>query len=177
MLAAGATVAALQSPPASAHGPCQGCIEPQRARVGETVRVDYPTYLAIWNPRKPVLTKGPKPDCYGCGLELWKDRVRGVASQVVFEQRPRVSEFQFEIPDVPPGRYLVALFDGSEGAGHYSWNFVTVEGPGADAEPDGGGAGDGRDSLLVVLAAAGVALLAAVGWLALRAVFAARGDG
>jgi len=91
------------------------------------------------------------------------------SSPVVFEHRPRVSEFQFEVPDVPPGRYLVALFDGGEGAGHYSWNFVTVEGPGAGTGPDAGsGAGDGWDSLLVILGAAGAALLAAIGWLVPR---------
>lgn len=126
-LIASAALAALQSVPASAHGPCQGCTSPQRAEVGETIRVDYPTYLAIWNPERPVLTKGPKPNCYGCQLGLWKDHVEGVGATVIFEHRPRVPEFSFKVPDVPPGRYLVALFDGSESAGHYSWNFVTVE--------------------------------------------------
>jgi hypothetical protein len=32
----------------------------------------------------------------------------------------------FAIPDVAPGQYLVALYDGGEGGAHYSWDTLTV---------------------------------------------------
>ena len=36
------------------------------------------------------------------------------------------SRSSFVIPRVAPGRYLVALYDGSEGGAHYSWETFSV---------------------------------------------------
>ena len=131
----GSALAVLQCGTAAAHGPCNGCVAPSNAQPGQRIKVDYSTYLAIWNPGKAPLTKGPTPNCYGCQLGLRRDHVSGTPAIIVFEHRPRAPEFSFAVPDVPPGKYLIALFDGSEGGGHYTWSYVTVA-----------GAGDGRES-------------------------------
>ena len=111
---------------AGAHGPCPRCIEPSDARADSKLRVDYPTFRAIWNPPRRILTQGPKPDCYGCNLRLWRFHVEDSPSVVVYDA-VRQPGFVFRAPDVKPGRYLVALFDGSEGGTHYTWDFVTLE--------------------------------------------------
>lgn len=111
---------------AAAHGPCPRCIEPSSARVDSKLRVDYPTFRAVWNPPRRVLTKGPKPNCYGCNLRLWRHHVKGSPSVVLYDGI-RQPGFVARAPDVRPGRYLVALFDGSEGGTHYTWDFVQVE--------------------------------------------------
>ena len=92
--------------PAAAHGPCPRCIEPSTARADSKLRVDYPTFLAIWNPPRRVLTKGPKPNCYGCNLGLWRFHKDGSPSVVVYDG-VRQPGFVFRAPDVEPGRYLV----------------------------------------------------------------------
>jgi len=145
---------------AAAHGPCPTCIEPNAAAVGERVDVDYQTYLAVWNPRRAVLTRGPKPYCYGCQLHLWRFHVNGAPSPVVFLHRPRVGTFSFEVPQVRPGRYLVALFDGSEGGTHYTWDFVTVRAARIDSSGE-------APKLLLALAAA-LMVLAVTALLAVR---------
>ncbi len=33
---------------------------------------------------------------------------------------------QFQVPDVPPGRYEVKIYDGSEEGQHYTWDFIRV---------------------------------------------------
>ena len=73
-----------------------------------------------------MLTKGPKPNCYGCNLRLWRFHAKDSPSVVVYDGI-RQPGFVFRAPDVKPGRYLVALFDGSEGGTHYTWDFVTLE--------------------------------------------------
>src|SRR5689334_12426196 len=75
----------LGATPAAAHGPCPHCIEPATAHGHSKLRVDYPTFRAVWNPPRRVLTKGPKPDCYGCNLGLWRFRVPGSPSVVVYD--------------------------------------------------------------------------------------------
>jgi len=112
---------------ASAHGPCPDCIRPDdSAQPGERLEVDYPTIRAVWNPPRPVLERGPKPDCYGCQLRLWRFHNVEVPSSVVFTSGKRQERFSFTVPRVPPGRYLVSLFDGGEGGVHYTWDFVEV---------------------------------------------------
>jgi len=39
--------------------------------------------------------------------------------------------FSFRVPAADPGRYLLLVYDGTEGGGHYTWEFVRVSG---DAE-------------------------------------------
>jgi hypothetical protein len=136
---------------AGAHGPCPQCIEPAAVAAGDVIKVDYPTVRAVLNPTRAELTRGPRPNCYGCQLGLWRDRVGGVGSMELGSWPKRRQTFELRVPDgVPSGRYLVALFDGSESGDHYTWDFIRVtEDPGGD------------DWLPWVAAAVAVALVAA----------------
>jgi hypothetical protein len=125
---------------ANAHGPCPTCVEPARVSPGDTLTINYPTYKAILNPTRRQLTLGPKPNCYGCLLGLWKDRVRGVPSVSLGTWRPPRPSLRLDTPAVPTGRYLIALFDGSEGGTHYTWDFVSIDRAG----------GDGGDSHILI---------------------------
>ena len=147
---------------ALAHGPCPRCIEPSTARADSKLRVDYPTELAIWNPPRRVLTRGPKPNCYGCNLRLWRFHQEGSPSVVVYDGI-RQPGFVFRAPDVEPGRYLVALFDGSEGDTHYTWDFVTLQAGLPDEAAD-----EGMPGWAVWLAVGAGIFIAAGAALALR---------
>jgi hypothetical protein len=147
--------------PAAAQGPCPHCIEPATARVHSKLRVGYPTVQAVWNPPRRVLTKGPKPNCYGCNLRLWRFHVEGSPSYVVHDG-PRVPGFVFRAPHVKPGRYLVALFDGSEGGTHYTWDFVRLEAGLPEPEAE-----DALPDWVLPVAIGGGLLLAAMAALAL----------
>ena len=152
----------IQGPSAAAQGPCRDCIEPATARADGKLQVDYPTVRAIWNPPRRVLTLGRKPDCYGCRLGLWRFHVEGSPSYVVFNG-PRQPGFGFRAPDVEPGRYLVALFDGSQGGTHYTWDFVKVEAGLPELAAD-----EKLSGWVLALAIGGGLVLAAIAALALR---------
>jgi LPXTG-motif cell wall-anchored protein len=84
--------------------------------------------------------------------------VGGVDAVGLGTWRPPRDSVELRVPDVPPGRYLIALFDGSEGGTHYTWDHLTVLGGDADA--------GGLDPALAI--AAGLLLLAGAGAFALR---------
>lgn len=144
--------------PAAAHGPCPTCVEPAQVSVGDPIDLDYKTYKALLNPNRRQLTPGPKPYCYGCQLKLWRQRVAGVPPVELGVWRPRRAELRLPAPDVPPGRYLIALFDGSESGTHYTWDFLRVTEPKGD---------DGDADAPFRLLAAVVAVLAATASLVL----------
>lgn len=83
-----------------------------------------PTYKVVFNPDRTDLAIGPKP--------LWRDHRRGVAPTVVFRTTYRYSDLpltgpvEFQVPAAPPGRYLVSVYDGSEGGAHYTWEYFRV---------------------------------------------------
>ena len=160
------TGALFASPPAAAHGPCNGCIKPRTAQGSDRLEIDATASRIVWNPDRETLTPGPKPYCYGCQLGLWREHVRDAPS-VELLRRPRsVPHPTFEVPDAPPGRYLLALFDGSEGGEHYTWDYLTIESSAATpAHPEPADEGDGLDLLL--LAAVPAAALAILGVVAL----------
>jgi hypothetical protein len=147
---------------AAAEGPCPHCIEPSTARADSKMRVDYPTLRAIWNPPRRLLTQGPKPGCYGCSLGLWHFHKKNSPSVVVFNG-PREPGFVFRAPDVKPGRYLVALFDGSQGGTHYTWDFVTLQGGLPEKAAD-----DGMPGWVIAVAIGAGLLVALAAFLALR---------
>jgi hypothetical protein len=120
--------------------------------------VDYRLFKVVFNPTRTQLTPGPKPNCYGCSLGLWRDRVEGVDAIALGTWRPPRSSAELRVPDVPPGRYLVALFDGSESADHYTWDFIRVVGESDEADGIG----------LVFAIAAGFLLLTIAGVFGLR---------
>jgi hypothetical protein len=45
---------------------------------------------------------------------------------VVVAEADDRSQLQFVVPDVPPGKYIVVMYDGSEGGRHYTWNTFKV---------------------------------------------------
>jgi hypothetical protein len=74
----------------------------------------------------------------------------------------------FQVPATAPGRYLVLMYDGTEGGVHYSWDYITVRPGSSSASSTGptvvttatahqGGRGV---PVLAVLSAALLALLA-----------------
>lgn len=146
-------------PIAEAHGPCPTCLRPHRASANEEVSLDYPTVKAVLNPTRRQLTPGPKPNCYGCRLELWRERVAGQPAITLGAWQERRSEATVRIPDIPAGRYLVALFDGSEGGTHYTWTYIEVESGTEDA---------GRHAAVILSSATLILLMGGAGWLFLR---------
>jgi hypothetical protein len=88
------------------------------------VSAESPAYKVVFNPDRTDLGIGPK--------SLWRDHRPGVAPTVVFRTTYRYSDLpltgpvEFEIPTAPPGRYLVSIYDGSEGGAHYTWEYFRV---------------------------------------------------
>ena len=117
VLAAGCASALLVTAvPAVAHGPC-GCIKPASATPGEQLASTYPTIKIIWNPVPADLLIGPD--------YLGRDHIDG-QPRVVLQEQPQPALASFQVPATAPGRYLVLLYDGTEGGAHYSWDYITV---------------------------------------------------
>jgi hypothetical protein len=102
--------------PTAAHGPC-GCITPTAATPGEQLVSTYPTIKIVWNPVPADFLIGPD--------DLTRAHVSG-QPRLVLQEQPRPSPATFRVPTTAPGRYLVLLYDGTEGGGHYSWDYITV---------------------------------------------------
>ncbi|HKI66312.1 MAG TPA: hypothetical protein VJ989_03480 [Solirubrobacterales bacterium] len=124
-LVAFVAVAALCAP-AAAHGPCPDCVMPDKAAPGQKLLILDRAYKAVLNPSRGQLELGARPNCYGCHLDLWKERMPGVAPVVLGEWRPPRQHAEVRVPQVPPGRYLLAVYDGSESGTHYTWDFIRV---------------------------------------------------
>ena len=146
--------------PHSRHGPC-GCITPTAATPGEQLVSTYPTIKIVWNPVPADFLIGPD--------DLTRAHVSG-QPRLVLQEQPRPSPATFRVPATAPGRYLVLLYDGTEGGGHYSWDYITVRSgprppsstrPTAAATEPARRAGGLNGPVLVGLAAALVALLGA----------------
>ncbi|MCA1701982.1 MAG: hypothetical protein LC808_01400 [Actinobacteria bacterium] len=56
---------------------------------------------------------------------------------VVLAEADPLAQLQFVVSDVPPGKYIVVMYDGSEGARHYTWNTFKVTGasPAGNEDP------------------------------------------
>jgi hypothetical protein len=155
-----ASALVIAAGPAAAHGPC-GCITPTAAAPGEQLVSNYPTIKIVWNPLPADLLIGPE--------YLTRDHVTG-QPRLVLQEQPRPGTATFRVPATAPGRYLVLLYDGTEGGAHYSWDYITVRsGPRSpsSARPTVAATGPARPAggldapVLVGLAAALVALLGA----------------
>ena len=155
-----ASALVLAAVPAVAHGPC-GCITPAAAMPGEQLASSYPTIRVVWNPVPADLLIGPD--------YLARDHVSG-QPRVVLQEQPRPGSATFRIPATAPGRYLVLLYDGTEGGAHYSWDYITVRSglrSPPSARPTGAATGPARRAggpdgpVLVGLGAAFAALLGA----------------
>jgi hypothetical protein len=158
LAAACASALLMTAVPAAAHGPC-GCIRPAAARPGEQLVSTVPTIKLIWNPVPSDLLIGPD--------YLGRDHVDG-QPRVVLQEQPQPAVASFQVPATAPGRYLVLMYDGTEGGVHYSWDYITVRPGSSSASSTGptvvttatahqGGRGV---PVLAVLSAALLALLA-----------------
>jgi hypothetical protein len=124
-------------------------------------------FRAVWNPIRR--------DIYYAQPALIAARVDG-SPRVLLLDRDRSDarkRARLVVPDVQAGRYLVLMYDGSEGGAHYTWDSVTVRGsPAAKDFPSSAvtmaprSAGGGGE-LPVGAVVASVLVLAAVGGSAL----------
>jgi hypothetical protein len=123
-------VGLLPAQAALAHGPC-GCLDPvfySEAIFGKDakIRVSGPAYTAykvIFNPR---------PRDFGIAPDDLASAYRPDAPTVTVLSRPRTKparNWSFRVPDVPPGVYVVLIFDGSEAGFHNTWDYIHVGGP------------------------------------------------
>jgi hypothetical protein len=116
--------------PAWGHGPCD-CLTPASGPAGTAVSAAAGAYKVVFNPDRTDLAIGPKA--------LWRDHRPDVAPIVVFRTTYRYSDLplgapvDFRVPKVSPGRYLVSIYDGSEGGAHYTWEYFRVTEGRADA--------------------------------------------
>ncbi len=107
---------------ALAHGPC-GCLTPASGPPGTTVTTRG-AYKVVLNPDRTDLGIGPE--------SLWQDHQPGVTPTMVYRKSYRYSDLpltrrvRFRVPAVPPGRYLVSIYDGGEGGAHYTWEYFAV---------------------------------------------------
>lgn len=170
----GTAIVLLLAAVASAHGPCD-CLEPSRASPGDRVQVRGPTldgtvgYLAyriLFNPRQSDLGIAPP--------RLGQDH-RPDAPTITLLDRPRTRPTRtasFQTPRVPPGRYLVVIWDGEEGGAHNTWEHLVVRSSANEqakpAQQEVGSEGDNEGISLVAWLAAGAVLTAAVSAALLR---------
>jgi hypothetical protein len=140
-------------PEASAHGPC-GCTGPAfegeegvevEAVPGDRLIIMQPAIEIVWNPVPEDLRIDPPP-------ELADDHVADIGS-VPLARGPKPKHHVVSVPDVPDGRYLVVMYDGSEGGDHYTWDHVRVTT--SQSSPSPAGSDDGPDWLWLALGAAG----------------------
>jgi hypothetical protein len=109
--------AASLAPAAPAHGPCR-CTAPAAGHPGDRIAVSSPAVRAVWNPHasdlfdEDPLAREVRPEAARIPLPV--------------PQAGQLGGFSFRLPDVPPGRYLVIVHDGSEAGQHYTWDFVRV---------------------------------------------------
>lgn len=121
-LAAIVAAFALQASDALAHGPC-GCLFPTLGKTGTRIAITHtPAYRVLFNPKPGQLT-------------ISKDLASAYRPQsptVTLLSRPRnkpIPRTSFRVPKVPPGVYLILIFDGSEGGAHNTWDYLHVPGP------------------------------------------------
>ena len=111
-----AVVAVVLAIPTAAlgHNRC-GCLSRTEGRPVALVTIDrqgWTAYRVVWNGRGHS--------------NLNRYRRRGVpAIELVRFRRPRRG-VRFRVPRVPPGRYPVVIYDGSEGGSHYVWELFRV---------------------------------------------------
>ncbi len=152
-----------------AHGPCN-CSFPQVGDPGARVRTRSPAYKIVFNPR---------PTDYGTEANStgYASAYQPAAPTTTVMSRPvddPVRRASFRVPAVPPGVYLVLIFDGSEGGTHSTWDYFHVLGA-APARRSASGRGEpasatesGISPALLVLGVLGGLILGAGTVAALR---------
>ena len=168
-VAVAASAFAVSAGPASAHGPC-ACLMPASGATGTTVSAATGAYKVVFNPDRTDLGIGPP--------SLWAAHRPGVVPTVVFRSEYKYSDLplrgpvEFRVPVAPPGRYLVSIYDGSEGGAHYTWEYFRVnerQAPTTASAPHSGSGDEATGvSFLTVVAFSLTAFVSglSVGWLA-----------
>lgn len=112
--------------PAVAHGPCH-CLSPKAAAPGTTVQVpaSYGAVEVLWNPNPRDLSN---PALIG---SRWARFVHTNRRTISVARQNEPGAISFEVPHAPEGKYLVVIFDLSEGGprNHYTWDTLTITSP------------------------------------------------
>jgi hypothetical protein len=128
---------AIVAPTAAAHGPC-GCLDPAAAPAGVEVRVGGGLHGARLSAYRVVLN--PRPSDYGIAPRYLASAYRADAPTVTLLSRSArrpVENARVRVPkDMPPGLYMVLVWDGEEGGAHNTWGYLHVLDP--DDETSGG---------------------------------------
>jgi hypothetical protein len=102
------------------HGPCE-CLHPVEVEAGGHVRVGYPAYRVIFNPRPVDLGIAPRYLASAYRADVPTTRVLSRS-----HHRP-TRRGQFRVPTAtPPGLFMVLVFDGEEGGDHNTWEYLHV---------------------------------------------------
>ena len=116
---------------AHAHGPCHSwCLSIRHGPPGATVTIERTTaYKIVWNPDLEPF------------VSLWLQSHRALyhpkqaTRTLVSLPRPR-ERVRFKVPDVPSGRYVMIIYDGSEGGSHYTYaRFIVEKAPRSRTHP------------------------------------------
>jgi hypothetical protein len=114
---------ALNPLPAKAHGPCR-CLSLDEAPPGTVIKIpaSYGAVEVLWNPNPQELSN---PALVGSRWARFFHPDRRTTSVA---RQPEPGAIRFSVPRVPDGKYLVVIFDLSEGGprNHYTWNTFTV---------------------------------------------------
>lgn len=114
-LAFAAVTALLAVSEAQAHGPCR-CFRPDSGSPGTEVIIEQTNaFRVVWNERGDSLDR------------LYAEYYSPEAPSILlFRSAQPQKNVRFRVPDVPVGRYVVKVYDGSEGRQHYTWAFFEV---------------------------------------------------
>jgi hypothetical protein len=131
---------------AMAHGPCN-CSFPQVGQPGAKVTVRTQAYRIIFNPTPRNYGPAMRDTGYASAYQP-EAPTRTLLSRAVQSPARRAS---YRVPAVPPGVYLVLIFDGSEGGSHSTWDYFHVLGaapsaaepPAAVERPGAGSSSEG----------------------------------
>jgi hypothetical protein len=110
---------------AAAHGPCD-CITPELGETGVRVRIARTTaFKVIFNPKPAQYGAAMRDTGYASAYQSGAP----TATVLSLPRNRRQRNAKFRVPDVPPGVYLVLIFDGSELGQHTTWDYYHVIGP------------------------------------------------
>lgn len=160
-----------------AHGPCgDHCLSALSGAPGETVDILQPeAVLVIWNPPHNIMALGIPGQDKKCDNRCASQKpIYHLDQQTIIMHRSETpSLVKFDVPDAEPGRYVIAIYDGSESGLHYTWTIFEVL-PGGEAAHDQQtshartSAGESPPSILIASGMALLTLGAILGWLVKR---------
>jgi hypothetical protein len=110
--------------PAQAHGPCY-CLSTTGIRPAQRITVarNYRVTKAVWNPNPFKLTNPALALLYNGKFYHRREKTLTLLRRTHPERGANLT-----VPSkVRPGKYLLALFDGTEGGTHYTWDVVKVK--------------------------------------------------